>query len=91
MYMAEGVMHFSDIRRLALAAPLLVLTAGCEMAVGPLAGRASDTWTHTYPLAVGGEVRVVNTNGKVEVESVEGGTVEIRAERSERPVAARHH
>ena len=74
-------MHFSSIRRLALAALLLTLTAACEMAVGPLAGRASDTWTHTYPLASGGEVRVVNTNGKVEVEGVEGATVEIRAER----------
>ena len=51
------------------------------MAVVHLAGRASDTWTHTYPLAVGGEVRVVNTNGKVEVEGVEGATVVIRAER----------
>jgi len=74
-------MLFSHIRRLALAAPLLTLTAACEMAVVHLAGRASDTWTHTYPLATGGEVRVVNTNGKVEVEGVEGATVEIRAER----------
>ena len=74
-------MLFSHIRRLALVAPLLALTAGCEMAVGPLVGRASDTWTHTYPLAAGGEVQVVNTNGKVEVEGVEGATVEIRAER----------
>jgi Toastrack DUF4097 len=68
-------------RRLALAIPLLVLTSACEMAVGPLAGRASDTWTHTYPLAAGGEVEVGGTNGKVEVEGVEGATVEIRAER----------
>ena len=66
---------------LALAAPLLAVTAACEMAVGPLSGRATDTWTHTYPLATGGEVQVVNTNGKVEIEGVEGAAVEIRAER----------
>ena len=66
---------------MALAAPLFGLLAGCEMAVGPLASRASETWTHTYPLTAGGEVQIVNTNGRVEVEGVEGSSVEIRAER----------
>jgi hypothetical protein len=79
--LAVGPDRLARLRRLVLAAPLLALPAACEMAVGPLAGRASDTWTHTYPLAVGGEVQIVNTNGKVEVEGVEGATVEIRAER----------
>ena len=66
---------------MALAAPLLGVLAGCEMSVGPLASQVSETWTHTYPLAAGGEVQIVNTNGRVEVEGVEGSTVEIRAER----------
>ncbi len=67
--------------QMALAAPLFGFLAGCEMAVGPHASQASETWTHTYPLAAGGEVQIVNTNGRVEVEGVEGSTLEIRAER----------
>ena len=39
---------------------------------GNLAGRATDEWTHTYPLTAGGEVRIVNTNGKIEIEGVDG-------------------
>jgi hypothetical protein len=64
-----------------LVAPLVVALAGCDMAHGPLTGRATDEWTHTYPLAAGGEVRIGNTNGRIEVEGVEGTTLEVRAER----------
>jgi hypothetical protein len=60
--------------------------AGCDLHLGSLAGRATDEWTHTYPLTPGGRVRIGNTNGKVEVEGVEGSTVEIRAERIARAV-----
>ena len=60
----------------------MALAAGaCDMSLGNLAGRASEEWTHTYPLSPGGEVRLVNINGKVEVEGVDGHTVEIVAER----------
>ena len=65
----------------ALALPLAVLLAGCDLSLGHLAARATDEWTHTYPLSPGGEVRIVNTNGKVEIEGVDGSTVEVRAER----------
>jgi DUF4097 and DUF4098 domain-containing protein YvlB len=61
--------------------PIVVLLAGCEMSVGHLVGRATDEWTRTYPLTSGGELEVVNTNGKIEVEGTDGSTVEIRAER----------
>jgi hypothetical protein len=54
--------------------------------LGNLAGRATDEWTHTYPLAAGGQVRIGNTNGKVEIEGTDGNTVEIRAERIARGV-----
>src|SRR5438270_224160 len=40
----------------------VVATAAC---VGHLSGRASDEWTHSYPLAAGGEVEIINTNGAV--------------------------
>ncbi|PYR00768.1 MAG: hypothetical protein DMF97_08930 [Acidobacteria bacterium] len=64
--------------------PLLsaaLLLAGCDMSIGHLTGRATDEWTHRYPLSSGGEIRIVNTNGKIEVEPADGPEVEIRAER----------
>jgi DUF4097 and DUF4098 domain-containing protein YvlB len=64
-----------------LALPLTVLLAGCDLSLGNLSARATDEWTHTYPLTAGGEVRIVNTNGRIEIEGVDGSTVEVRAER----------
>ena len=61
--------------------PLALALAGCDVSLGNLSARATDEWTHTYPLAAGGEVRIVNTNGRIDVEGVDGATLEIRAER----------
>jgi DUF4097 and DUF4098 domain-containing protein YvlB len=69
-------------RRVAvLALPLALVLAGCDLSLGHLSARASDEWTHTYPLTAGGEIRIVNTNGVIDVEGVDGSTVEVRAER----------
>ena len=68
------------------AVPLVVAVSACDLHLGNLAGRATDEWTHTYPLTAGGQVRIGNTNGKVEIEGVEGNSVEIRAERIARGV-----
>src|SRR5437899_831609 len=68
-------------RRLVSFLSLTIVVAGCDMSIGNLTGRATDEWTHRYPLAPGGEVRVVNTNGRIEVEPGEGTEVEIHAER----------
>lgn len=69
-------------RRLAFfVLPLTVALAGCDASLAHLTARATDEWTHTYPLTAGGEVRIVNTNGRIDVEGVDGTTVEIRAER----------
>ena len=66
----------------AVAAVVVALAAtGCGMPIGPLHGRASDTWTHTYPLSKTGEVTIVNVNGAVDVEGVDGSTLEVQAER----------
>lgn len=65
----------------ALLLPLAWSLAACDMSLGNLAGRATDEWTRTYPLAAGGEVRIVNTNGRIEVEAADGNSVEVRAER----------
>jgi DUF4097 and DUF4098 domain-containing protein YvlB len=61
--------------------PAVIALAGCDVSLGNLTGRATEEWTHTYPLAEGGEVRIANTNGRVEVEAVEGSTVEVRVEK----------
>jgi len=78
------VLHsLKRLRASALLLPLAVASGACDLAAGHhlLAGRATEEWTHTYPLAAGGEVRIGNTNGKVEVEGVDGTGVEIRAEK----------
>jgi DUF4097 and DUF4098 domain-containing protein YvlB len=64
-----------------LLLPLALVAAGCDVSLGNLTARATDEWTRTYPLAAGGEVRIANTNGKIDVEGVDGSTVEVRAER----------
>jgi putative adhesin len=68
-------------RVVVLLLPLAVVLAGCDMSLAHLTARATDEWTRTYPLTAGGEVRIVNTNGKIEVQGVDGSTVEVRAER----------
>jgi DUF4097 and DUF4098 domain-containing protein YvlB len=69
------------VSRRLLLLPMVVALAGCDVHLGNLAARATDEWTRSYPLKSGGEVRIVNTNGKIEVEGVDGSTVEVRAER----------
>jgi DUF4097 and DUF4098 domain-containing protein YvlB len=78
-------MDLRVLRSLA-AVPLALAVTACDLHLGNLAGRATDEWTHTYPLTAGGQVRIGNTNGKIEIEGVEGSTVEIRAERIARGV-----
>lgn len=69
------------VRAGAMAIPLAVALAGCDMSLGNLSERATDEWTHTYPLKAGGEVHIANTNGRVDIEGVDGSTVEVHAER----------
>ena len=68
-------------RVVVLALPLALGLAGCDLSLGHLSARATDEWTHTYPLSPGGEIRIVNSNGLIDVEGVDGSTVEVRAER----------
>ena len=58
-----------------------VAAVGCDMSLGHLSGRATDEWVRSYALTPGGEVRIGNANGRIEVEAAEGSTVEVRAER----------
>ena len=68
-------MRDSRYRRLSLTTP------GCDAAVGGLVARASDEWTHTYPLAEKGQLQIASGNGEIEIEGVDGSMVEVRAER----------
>src|SRR5206468_6234289 len=84
MYPGRLFMHAQASARrrapgLFVAAVVSAAAAGCGF--GPLPGRATEQWTKTYPLNAGGEVRIGNTNGKVEIEGVDGSTVEVRAEK----------
>ena len=54
-------------------------TAACGM--GPYNAEARDTWSRTYTLSKTGEVSISNVNGRVDVEGVNGSTVEVSAER----------
>src|SRR5262245_41451947 len=66
-----------------------IVAAACGIPLGPLQARATDTWTRSYPLSKGGEVSVSNVNGRVDVEGVDGSTVEITAERIARGASDR--
>jgi hypothetical protein len=59
----------------------LLATSGCDAAVGGLAARASEEWTHSYPLAEQGQVQIASGNGSIDVEGADGAMVEVRAER----------
>ncbi|MGE5245925.1 MAG: DUF4097 family beta strand repeat-containing protein [Betaproteobacteria bacterium] len=78
--MSEPLRRFTSLRA-AAALPLALLLAGCEMSLGNLAGRATDEWVRSYQLTPGGEVRIANINGSVDVQGVDGSTVDVRAER----------
>lgn len=73
-------------RTTALTVVILMALAGvaCHAAVGELTGQASDEWIRSYPLTAGGELQISNTNGAIEVEGIDGTTVEVRAERTAR-------
>jgi DUF4097 and DUF4098 domain-containing protein YvlB len=68
-------------RRLFATVPVLALLALSACGGMALTASATDEWTHTYPLADGGEVSIENTNGRVDVEPADGATVEVHAER----------
>ncbi len=63
----------------AVVAASVALFPGCV--VGPLNAEARDTWSRSYTLSKTGEVSIANVNGRVEVEGVDGSSVEVAAER----------
>jgi hypothetical protein len=66
-----------------------VAGSACDLSFAGLTGRATDEWTRSYQLATGGEVRIANVNGAVDVEGVDGSTVDVSAERIARATTDR--
>ena len=50
-----------------------------DISVNQLHGRATRDWNRRFPLAAGGRVEIVNTNGPIEVVVGPAGTVEVAA------------
>jgi hypothetical protein len=70
------------LRSCAPAILAAALAAGCGMpGRGQLTGRATDEWSRSYSLAAGGEVQVGGSSGSVDVQAVDGDTVDVKAER----------
>ena len=76
--------YLSSVARLVVAVSLAVATSACDVVVGGLHARetAKDTWQRSFQLADGGRFELVNQNGRIEVEAVDGDTIEVVAERS---------
>ena len=67
---------------LLLLLPLAVVAGRLRhVVVRPPDGQGHRRVDPQLPLSAGGEVRIVNTNGRIDVEGVDGSTVEVRAER----------
>jgi DUF4097 and DUF4098 domain-containing protein YvlB len=72
-----------SVRRPRWAAVVAVLVAGlaaagCEIG---LRAEARNEWTRSYTLAESGSLEISNTNGRIEVEAVDGNRVEVVAQR----------
>lgn len=84
---------FAQTSRIARIGAVLVLSstlAACDIAVdghgglglGFAAGKASDQWTRTYDVGTSGRLELINVNGRITAEAVDGTEVEVRAERT---------
>jgi len=79
----------SRLLRACLVLAVVAVTAACDVQVGKdgfsmdlATGRATDTWTRSYPLAEGGRLELVNVNGRIAAEPSPGTAVELVAERT---------
>lgn len=59
----------------------LTLSACRAPARGQVDARATDEWRRTYTLEQGQEFSIANRNGAVEIQGVDGSTLDVRAER----------
>ena len=74
-------MHRSLPRAAAVVAAVLSTAFSAACGMGPYNAEARDTWSRTYTLSKTGEVNIANVNGRVDIEGVDGSTVDVKAER----------
>jgi hypothetical protein len=74
----------SHLRALVLMLPLLVVSAGCDIAMADFSEQQSDEWRKTYTLEPGGRVAIANVNGKIDVVAGDGNEVEVVAKKTGR-------
>lgn len=63
---------------------LLVVTAGCDIALSDFRATETAEWRKTCELMPGGRVEIGNVNGKIEVQPSTGNTVEVVARKTAR-------
>jgi hypothetical protein len=76
----------------AICLPLVLASAGCDLATAELRSQETVEWRQSYTLDPGGRLEIVNTNGAIEAEPADGRTVEVIAHKQARgssPEAAR--
>jgi hypothetical protein len=78
---SNGSSILSAILPLCNSAILLLAIACSPPSRSQMTAAAHDDWVRAYTLADGGEVNIGNPRGAVDIEAVEGQTVEIRVER----------
>lgn len=70
----------TPLRRAVLVLPvLLVASAGCDIAMADFTEKETAEWRKSYELRPGGQVEITNVNGKIDVVTGEGNTVEVVA------------
>ena len=60
---------------------LLLISAGCDIAMADFSEQATAEWRQTYELAPGGRIEISNVSGKIQVSPGEGNAVEVYAKR----------
>jgi hypothetical protein len=88
-------MHLRTTRALARALVLGGLTFGltaCDVSVDGnggfsldvASGKAQDEWSRSYEIEPGGQLEIINVNGRITAEAGDGPVTEVRAERTAR-------
>jgi hypothetical protein len=60
---------------------LLLVSAGCDIAMADFSEQETAEWRKTYELQAGGRVEVSNVNGKIQVVPGQGNSVEVFAKK----------
>jgi hypothetical protein len=71
-----------------LVLPLLIVSAGCDLAIADLKAKETAQWSKTYQLQPGATVELNNVNGRIDVEPGTGNALEVVAEKIAKGVSS---